>query len=213
MRKQKMAIIFALTLSTCGQFGNYKYDEEKIVMDSETGITLASQINSLCELTGLMLIKPAYECHKIKDRGYTVYYCETSLEISSKNLQYYILMDKNMRVVEFMPLRESFLKNWKTEPGKYELPSEYVRKQVIESVEKFNEILGNKYFGKGVVYDTGSFYAARFDALSEEELDSEKYGPPLDPFITYYLTKDLKVFGVRCGGWCYPQMDREGLRE
>lgn len=202
-----------LILNSCMQRDTTEYDENEISMGSDIGIVLASRINSLCESTELILVGPTYKCEMIKDRGYTVYYCETSLKISDKTSQYHILMDKNMRVVEFMPLRESFLKNWKTEPGKYELPSEYVRKQVIESVEKFNEILGNKYFGKGEVYDTGSFYAARFDALSEEELDSEKYGPPLDPFITYFLTKDLKIFGVRCGGWCYPQMDRDGLRD
>jgi hypothetical protein len=179
-------------------------------MDSEVGLALAKQLEPLCEITGLTIVEPIYECQKRRIWDYTYYYCEAILKFSEELMPYSILLDKNKRVFQFVPLKST---NNEYLLGYDLLPPGQERQQVLDTVERVNATLGNRYFGKGAVQKAEGAYIVSFLALPEKEIKKrmERGDLILDPYFTFFLTEDMTVYGVYCGGWCFSQMEKEGF--
>jgi hypothetical protein len=203
-------IIFAIiSISSCNQAINYDaFDGKKIEMASKEGLDLSLQINDLSEKTGLININPNLnDCYKMHEYGYTYYYCEATLQAIGKPMLYQIKMDKNKRVIEFTPSGA----DWRKLDSEPEELSEYEQQEVLKAVEKVSKIIGKKYYGKGRIEKTREYYLACFRAISEEEIekDREKGLFALDPFVYYHLSKDMNVFGIMCGAYCFSDMEKD----
>lgn len=209
----KISLIFIINtiifISSCNQTINDEtFDGEKIEMASKESIDLSLQIDALCEKTGLININPnRCDCYKMHDDGYSYYYCEVTLQAIGKPMQYQIIMDKNKRVVEFKPTADERRK-FDSEPEEL---SEYEQQEVLKAVERVSKIFGKKYYGNGIIEKRRGSYLVRFRAISDEEIekDHEKGLFALDPFLYYYLSKDMNVFGIMCGAYCFIDMEKD----
>jgi hypothetical protein len=209
----KLALFFIintiLIFYSCDQAKNDEaFDGEKIEMTSKEGIDLSLQINALCEKTGLVNINPNFiDCYKMYYDGYSYYYCKANLQAMGKSMLYQITMDKKKRIVEFMPSTPLRL-NFDSEP---EVISEYEREEVLKAVARVSKLFGKKYYGNGAIEKAREYYLARCSVISEEERGEnyKKGNIALDPFNFYYFTKDMKVFGIMCGAYCFRDMEKD----
>lgn len=206
MKNLTLVIISILLFYSCGEKFLPEYHVEQIYMDSDIGAALASKVKPLCELTGLKIVKPMYECQKIRYCDYTFYYCEAILRFFDEPIPYRILMDTNKRVFEFGPI-ESFDIEYAV--GYDILPSGRERQKVLDTIERVNSTIGNRYFGKGAVQKADKYYIVSFLALPEEEIRKRQERGELvfDPYFTFFLTENMTVFQIICGGWCFNQMN------
>jgi hypothetical protein len=209
----KISLIYLINtiilISSCNQITNNEtFDGDKIEMSSKEGIDISLQLKALCEKTGLQNINPnLHDCYKMHEYGYTYYYCEATLQAIGKPMLYQIKMDKNKRIIEFTPSGA----DWRKLDSEPEVISEYEREEVLKAVAKVSKIFGKKYYGNGAIEKTREYYLASFSAISEEEIekDREKGLFALDPFIYYYLSKDMNVFGIMCGAYCFRDMEKD----
>lgn len=209
----KISLIYLINtilfISSCNQITNNEtFDGEKIEMSSKEGIDISLQLKALCEKTGLININPnLHDCYKMHEYGYTYYYCEATLQAIGRPMLYQIKMDKNKRIIEFTPSGA----DWRKLDSEPEELTEYEKQEVLKAVARVSKIIGKKYYGKGRIEKTREYYLASFSAISEEEIekDREKGLFALDPFIYYYLSKDMKVFGIMCGAYCFRDMEKD----